>query len=139
VRLAEFPVLFRIVDAREEAPALLLLGEMQEELDDAGAVAVQVALESHDGLIALIPDGLSAAGIRQSFPAQDLGVHAHDEHLLVVRAVEDSDLAALGQIARGTPEEVVLEFGGARMLEAEHIATLRIHTRHYVRDDPVLA
>ena len=44
VRHAEFPVLFRFVDAVEEPLALLLLGKMQEELDDPGAVAVQMLL-----------------------------------------------------------------------------------------------
>jgi hypothetical protein len=41
-RRAEFPVLVRVVDALEEALALLVLRQVQEELDDARAVAVQV-------------------------------------------------------------------------------------------------
>src|SRR5512147_2492401 len=48
VGAAEFPVLVGVVDAREEPLALLLLRQVQEELDDAGAVAVEVALEAGD-------------------------------------------------------------------------------------------
>src|ERR1043165_8713090 len=41
----EFPVLFRFIDAREKALALFVLGNMQEKLDDASAVPVQVGFE----------------------------------------------------------------------------------------------
>ena len=46
--------------------------------------------------------------------AQELGVHAHDQHLLVVRAVEDADAPALGQALAGAPQEVVVELLRAR-------------------------
>ena len=48
-------------------------------------------------------------------------------------------LPALRQIARGAPEKIVLQLGGAGMLEAEHLAALRIDPGHHVPDRAVLA
>ena len=61
VRFAELPVLLGRIDAREKALALFLLREVQEEFDDAGAVAVEMTLEAEDRPVALRPDGLVAA------------------------------------------------------------------------------
>jgi len=77
--------------------------------------------------------------VGQPFAAQDVAVHPDDQHLLVVRAVEDADAPALRQVARGAPQEVVLQFRLARVLEAEHLAALRIDARHHVLDGAVLA
>ena len=52
---AELPVLLGLVDAVEEALALLLLREVQEELDDARAIAMEVVLVLDDGPIAPSP------------------------------------------------------------------------------------
>ena len=62
-----------------------------------------------------------------------------DEHLLVVRAVEDADAAALGQRLHVAPEEIVVELLVRRLLEAEDLAALRVHARHHVLDRAVLA
>ena len=70
---------------------------------------------------------------------QHLGVHAHHQHLLVVRAVEDADAAALGQRLGDAPEEVVIELLRARRLEGMHLAALRVDARHHVLDRAVLA
>ena len=73
VRQAEFPVLFRLVDARQKALALLLLGEVEKELDDAGSVAVEVPLQIHDRTIPVVPDRLLVVRrVRQSFAAENL-------------------------------------------------------------------
>src|SRR5690348_12182962 len=64
---------------------------------------------------------------------------SHDEHLLVVRAVEDPDLAALRQPPRVAPQEVMVELLGRRDLEAVHRDSLRVDTAHHVPDRPVLA
>ena len=50
-----------------------------------------------------------AAGV---WRCEELGMDPDDEHLLVVRSVEDPDLAASGQVARRAPEEMVCEFLG---------------------------
>ena len=66
-------------------------------------------------------------------------MHADDQHFLVIGSVEDADPAALRQIARGAPEKIVLQFGGAGVFEAEDLAALRIDARHHVPDRAVLA
>ncbi len=66
-------------------------------------------------------------------------MHADDQHLLVVGAVEDADPPAFGQIARRAPEKVVLQLRGAGMLEAEDLAALRIDARHHVPDGAVFS
>ena len=53
---AEFPVLFRFVDARQEALSLFLLGEVEEELDNAGSVLMKVPLQIRNRAVAVVPD-----------------------------------------------------------------------------------
>jgi hypothetical protein len=52
-------------------------------------------------------------------------MHADDQHLLVIGTVEDADPSAFRQVAGRSPEKIVLQFGGAGMLEAEYLAALR--------------
>ena len=66
-------------------------------------------------------------------------MHADDQHLLVVGTVEDADPPAFRQITGGAPEKIVLQFRGAGMFEAEHLAALRIDAGHHVLDGAVLA
>ncbi len=66
-------------------------------------------------------------------------MHAHDEDLLVVRAVEDADAPALRQALDVAPHEVVVEVLPRGLLEREHLAALRIDARHDVLDGAVLA
>ena len=65
-------------------------------------------------------------------------MHPGDQHLLVVGTVENTDLSALGQVAGGAPEKIVLQFDGAGMLEAEYLATLRVDSGHDMLDRAVL-
>src|SRR5665213_2448836 len=135
----ELPVLLRVIEAGEQALALLFSGDMQEEFHDARAVAVKVLLQIDDRAIALLPYPVMGGQLRRTFGGQKLGMDAQDQHLLVVRPVEYADLAALGQRAGGAPKEVVLQFLPGRMLEAEYLAALRVDTRHDVADDAVFA
>ena len=66
-------------------------------------------------------------------------MHANDQDFLVIGSVEDADPSALRQIAGGAPKEVVFQFGGAGMLEAEHLAALWIDPGHHVLDGAVLS
>ena len=77
--------------------------------------------------------------VREPFAAENLGMHADDQHLLVIGSVEDADPPAFRQIARGAPEKIVLQFGGAGMLEAEDLAALRIDPGHHMPDGAVLS
>ena len=108
----ELPVVVGQVDAPEEADALLLLREVQEQLDDGEAVVGEVALPVVDVAVALLPDVAPARLPGQLLVLEDLGVHAHHEDLLVVGAVEDADLAAARQVGGEAPQVVVVELQG---------------------------
>ena len=56
----ELPVLLRVVDARQEPFALLVLRDVQEHLDDPRAIAVEVPLHCGYRLVALLPEALLA-------------------------------------------------------------------------------
>src|ERR1019366_5922533 len=92
IRKPEFTILFRHIDALKETLSLLLLREVEEELDDAGSVAVEVSLHIHDGTIPVVPYFI--VGVRRvgdPFASDNFGMHADDQHLLVVGSVEDTD------------------------------------------------
>jgi hypothetical protein len=65
-------------------------------------------------------------------------VHANDEHVFVVGAVEDADHSLPRDGLVDAPEEVVLQLGFGRGLEGRHDAARRIETAHHVADGPVL-
>src|SRR6201999_2802740 len=111
---------------------------MQKELENASAVAVEVPLEPTDGVITLVPERFVVLCARYALGGQNFRMHAYDQYFLIIRAVVDSDLAALRQGQGGPPEKVVLELGRARMLETVHVAALRVHARHHVRNHAVL-
>src|SRR5580765_1959372 len=112
---------------------------MEEELDDDGAVPMQVMFEVDDRLETILPEPAVASVRGQALSSQDFRMDADDQHLLVIRSVEDADPPPLGEERDLPPEEVVSEFGRARMLEAEDIHALRIHARHDVADRAVLS
>ena len=69
---------------------------MEEELDDASSVAVEVFLQIHDRTIPVVPDRLVV--LRRAgnpFAAENLAVHADNQHLLVVSPIEDANPPAL--------------------------------------------
>ena len=66
-------------------------------------------------------------------------MHAGDQHLLVIGAVEDADPPAFRQFTGGAPQKIVLQFGDAGMFEAEHLAALWVDSGHHVLDGPVLS
>jgi hypothetical protein len=66
-------------------------------------------------------------------------VHTDNQHIFVVRAIEDADPPALRQSASGSPEKVVRQFFRARLFEAEDLAALRIDPGHDVSDRAILS
>ena len=128
------------VNPRQKALALLLLREMEEELDDAGAVDVQVSLEVHDRAIPVMPEFLVVMGcVQEPFAAKNVAMHSDDQYFLVIGSVKNANPPAFGQIASGAPKKVVFQFGRTGMFEAEHLATLRVDARHHVPDGTVLS
>jgi hypothetical protein len=111
---------------------------VQEELQHDHAVPAQVTLEPADVRVAILEDLLRLRLDGQPLALEELGMHADHQHLLVVRAVEDADAAALGEALRAAPEKVVVELFVARRLEGGDLASLRIHSRHHVLDRAVL-
>ena len=65
---AEFPVLLRLIDPIEEALTLLVLRQVEEDLNDPGAVTVEMILQVHDGPIALLPNVLLVAQLFREAP-----------------------------------------------------------------------
>ena len=81
----------------------------------------------------------SRRSLGEALVLEHLGVDANDEHLFVIGPVEDADAAALGKAQVGAPEKVVLELGGAGLLEAGNVAALRVDAAHHVADGAVFA
>jgi len=79
-------------------------------------------LQVHDGTIPVLPDGRRVRQlIRQLLAEKKFRMHAHDEHFLVIRTIEDADPPPFGKPARRTPEKIVFELFGAGLFETEHL------------------
>src|SRR5262249_54974527 len=127
------------IESLEEPPLLLLLRYVQEELEHHDAVAHEMFFAGADVLVARFPERLAALTGRELLRVEQLRMDLHDEDVLVVGAVEDADPSPLRQALHVAPEEVVAEFFGGGFLEAEDLATLRVHAGHDMLDRAVLA
>jgi len=65
-------------------------------------------------------------------------VHAHDEHILVVRPVEDRDLTEERRAQVDAPKEVVAQLFRRRNAERHNVDAARIQPADDVLDRPVL-
>ena len=92
------------------------------------AILEKVLFEIIDQLITALPD----------FLGHKL-VHTHHKHILVVRAIEDNDLACLRRLLLDTPEEVMLCLLLRRCFESMNPRTLRVHRAQDVIDGSVFA
>jgi len=89
---------------------------------------LKILLELDDAVVALGPNVLG-----------DQLVHADDEHVLVVRAVEDGDLPVRrGRFVR-PPQKVVRCFLRRRLFESVDVRALRVERAKHVPDRAVLA
>ena len=108
----EFPVLRRFINALEQALSLFVLRQVEEELDDPGAITMEMFLQVHDGTIPILPNGLVLLVeqfMRKSLGTKNLRMHANDEHLLVVGTIEDADPPAFRQMAGCAPEKIMFQ------------------------------
>src|ERR1700722_6897577 len=100
---------------------------MEEDFEGPGSVAIEMALQIHDGGVTLVPDGFVVAQfLRKPLSAKQLRMHPNDQHLLVIGAIEDADLPANGKTLGRTPEEIVLQFFWGRLFETGNLTALRI-------------
>src|SRR5215510_11734828 len=107
VGFVEFPVLFRIIDAADKSLSLFFLGDMEEELQDFRSVPVEMLFEIEYRFIAFFPDGLLVQKLgRDGLISQDFRMYADDEHLLVIRPIEDADSAAFREALCRPPKKV---------------------------------
>src|SRR5208337_3465333 len=127
VGFADFPVARRVVEALRETRKLLLLADVEEELEDRRSVFGEQGLEVANALVAGGPGSLV-----------DKLVDPRHQHVLVVRTVEDRDLAMPRSMGMDAPEEVMGKFGGGGLLEAGNTGALRIEGAEDVIDRAVL-
>ena len=104
------------------------------------AVAPQVALQIADVLEPFLPDPRSDEIRRQLLLAEEFRMHAHHDHVLVVRAIEDADRcrapAAPSPRARGNRDRPPRSVGCLNMWTS---VIERVHARHDVLDRAVFA
>jgi hypothetical protein len=83
----------------------------------------------------VLPNGvLVEHAISKSFAVEDLGVHADDQHLLVIGSVEDANPSQFRQVTGGPPQKIVLQFRRAGVFVAVYLTALRIDPEHHVLD-----
>jgi len=97
ILVVDFPAFVGVGGAGLEAAELFLLGDVEEDFDDADAGVVELAFEFEDFGVCAFPVG----GRAESFDALD-------EHASVPRTVEDGDASVFGQ-AQPEAAQTVLE------------------------------
>jgi hypothetical protein len=128
VALADFPLPILVFQPHAEAFELLFGADVEEELEHARALFGQQFLELVDLVVALLPRALV-----------DIAVDARDQHVFVVRSVEDRDLALARRAGVDAPQEIVAGFLGRGLFEARNRNAHRVGATKQMADHPVLA
>src|SRR5215472_17142624 len=97
VRSRELPVLLRCIEALHKALFLCLARHVQEELEDDDSLPSEVILKASNMGEPLVPYALTDQRLGYLLLLEDLLVHAHNQDLLVIGAVEYPDPPALRQ------------------------------------------
>src|SRR6266849_626702 len=111
---------------------------MQEKLEDDCAVALEMLFKLIDVFKSTLPERTSTLGW-EFLPVEKFRMDPHYQYLFIVRAVEYADSSSRRQRLRVPPQEIVLHFLLRRLLEAEHLATLRIDSAHDMFDQAVFS
>src|SRR5437899_12477138 len=98
---------------------------MQENLDDACSLVGEQALELTDVVRPALPDRFG-----------DQAVYPYRDGLLVVRAVEDADLAPGRTECMRAPQVVMSNIGRGRLREGDDTAAPRAHPRQDMSHRP---
>src|SRR3954447_3248148 len=122
------PVLGGVAEAGDQPRALLLARDVQVALDDPRAALGELALEAVDGVVAAGPRALVG----------ELA-DAHREHVLVVRAVEDTELTGARELLPDPPQEVVAQLLRRRAPEARGVHAGRVARPDDMADGAALA
>src|SRR4051794_30185924 len=80
----ELPVVVGEVDPPQEATALLLPRQVQEQLDDLHPVVAEIALPAVDLAVATLPDVGIPCLLRKPLSLEQLRMHAYDGHLFIM-------------------------------------------------------
>src|SRR6476661_8518886 len=112
---------------------------MQEELQHPCPVAGEMAFKCADIVEATLPQIPALQFIWQSLLFQQFGMDAHNEVFFVIGAVEYPDARALRQPVWSPPEEIMVQFFRAALLERVDLGPLRVETRHDVLDHAIFA
>ncbi len=128
IGLADLPAFGGIVEPLLESPQLLFFADVEKEFENDGAVGGMASLEVVDLRVALRPDGL-----RHQI------VHAHNQYVFVVGAIEDGDFAPLGHLRFDAPQKIVSQFLLGWLFEVGDAAAVGIHGADDVLDHAVFA
>ena len=128
VARVELPALVRPVEPRLQPLLLLLARDVQPHLDHGRALLDQQPLPVHD-----------VAHAAPRVLGVDDAEHLRGDDVLVVRAVEDPDLATARGHAVQPPEVVAVQLVAARCLEALDPDALRVDPGRQLADRAVLA
>src|SRR3954466_16116268 len=71
-------------------------------------------------------------------PVRYQSMHAGNQHVFIVRAVEDTDLSLGWSLLMHAPQEIMSQFFRRWSFEGNDFATLWIHSGHHALDRPVL-
>ena len=66
-------------------------------------------------------------------------MHLHHQHIFVIRAIENTDVAPFWQSPHGAPQIIVVQFFGAGLLKVLYRNPLGIHTGNYMLDRTIFA
>jgi hypothetical protein len=103
----EFPNFFWIIQSFQQPLSLFLGRDVKEKFLDRRTVAGQIAVKSADVLVSLLPDCLGDEGFGDFLFCQEFRVNPHDEYLLIIGAVKNTDAAPLRQRFYRAPEVVI--------------------------------
>ena len=85
IRRAEFPVLFRLIDALDESFSLFVLREMEKKLDDACSIGVEVLFQIDDGTVPVMPEHVLVERlVGDAFAAENLRMDPNNQNILVI-------------------------------------------------------
>ena len=127
---AELPALLRVLEALPETHALLVAGEVQEDLQNGGAF-VGPSSRSNSRMCS---KRRSHTRFGDEAAHAELPPRPHSG-----RAVEDGDLAARRAEPVHAPEVVVSKLIRARLTERDDAAALGVDAAEHVADRPVLS